>query len=147
MGYCLHHRLGNEGCLKALNMALEQKSKLHTNLIHHSDRGVQYCSKDYVQRLESAKIAISMTEKGDPYENAIAERVNGILKSEFMLNQTFATAQEAMEAIVKAVSIYNESRPHMSCNYLTPAEAHLQTGALERKWKTYYRNQPANETA
>lgn len=76
-----------------------------------------------------------MTEKGDPYENAIAERVNGILKSEFDLDRSFSSFDEAQAAVDKAIDIYNHQRPHSSCNYLTPAQAHLQQGLLPTKWK------------
>ena len=82
-------------------------SKMQGTLIHHSDRGVQYCCQQYVQLLESFNIRISMTENGDPYENAIAERVNGILKEEFLLNQTFASFSQATEAVDNAVDKYN----------------------------------------
>jgi len=134
MGYCLHPTLAAAGSVNALNMALAQRTKTG-RLIHHSDRGVQYCCNDYVSILKSAEIAISMTENGDPYENAIAERVNGILKTEFDLSRKFATRAEALEAVENSIRIYNTRRPHMSCDYLTPAEAHKMTGILEKKWK------------
>lgn len=146
LGYCLHQRLISEGCIAALEMALASRLKTSTSLIHHSDRGSQYCSSDYVNRLQDADIAISMTEKGDPYENAVAERVNGILKCEFMLNRTFAATGDAQKAIEDAIRVYNESRPHMSCNYLTPSQAHIQSGTLERRWKNYYKKQSVNES-
>ncbi len=136
IGYHLHVRLDNEGCLNALHMALAQRTKSGL-LIHHSDRGTQYCSKEYVEVLQKAGIAISMTEKGDPYENAIAERVNGILKTEFALGSVFASRDEAQQAVTKSIVLYNEVRPHLSCNYLTPEQAHLQKGKLEKKWKNY----------
>lgn len=137
MGYHLHQRLDNEGCLKALEMALTQRTQSGL-LIHHSDRGVQYCSRDYVALLQKAGIAISMTEKGDPYENAIAERVNGILKSEFALGRLFTSTDEAKGAVAKSVCLYNDVRPHLSCDYLTPKAAHSQKGEMKRRWKNYY---------
>ena len=85
--------------------------------------------------IEHFGIAISMTEKGDPYENAIAERVNGILKGEFLLENTFASVEQAREAVDKAVTAYNHQRPHASCDYLTPAAAHEQSGVLRKRWK------------
>lgn len=133
VGYCLHPTLSSEGAVKALLMALKQvKSKY--SLIHHSDRGIQYCCADYVQLLEHYHIRISMTEKGDPYENAIAERVNGILKNEFALHKTFNSYTEALLAVEQAILKYNHIRPHSSCNYLTPVMAHEQNGVLRKRW-------------
>ncbi|PRD54594.1 hypothetical protein C5749_14210 [Sphingobacterium gobiense] len=84
IGYCLHPTLHSDGPINALLMA--STSKMQGTLIHHSDRGVQYCCQQYIQTLESFGIRISMTENSDPYENAIAERINGILKTEFLLD-------------------------------------------------------------
>jgi len=134
VGYQVHPTLASEGPMKALLTAistLKQRSKL----IHHSDRGVQYCCGEYVGMLKGHNIQISMTENGDPYENAIAERVNGILKGEFGLEKTFATIEQANEATAKAVDVYNHLRPHASCDYLTPAVAHEQKGFLRKRWK------------
>lgn len=143
VGYCLHPTLDTEGCLNSLKMALATKDKYNIRHIHHSDRGCQYCSSDYVNLLQTAEIEISMTEKGDPYENAIAERVNGILKHEFDLNCEFSTREKALEAVEKSIYLYNQSRPHMSCNYLTPVEANKMSGLLEKKWKPKkYTRQP-----
>jgi putative transposase len=142
VGYKLHPTLHSQGAIDALIMAAA-KSKRQQGLIHHSDRGVQYCCIDYVQMLEHYGINISMTEKGDPYENAIAERVNGILKTEFLLNRTFATFDEAAAAVDMAIDKYNHVRPHASCNYLTPAMAHEQSGLLKKRWKKkIYTNRP-----
>lgn len=135
MGYCLYPTLETEGCLNALKMALIQKNKYNIRHIHHSDRGSQYCCSDYVDLLQTAEIEISMTEKGDPYENAIAERVNGILKYEFNLNREFTSRTEALEAVCRSIKAYNQLRPHMSCNNLTPIEAHHMKGILAKKWK------------
>lgn len=137
VGYCLYPTLDHKGCLIALQMALVQRSKL-TNLIHHSDRGSQYCCFNYVDLLLKSGIEISMAEKGNPYENAIAERVNGILKNEFDLNRKFNDRQQALEVVDNTIRVYNELRPHMSCNYLTPKQAHLTTGKLEKKWKSTF---------
>jgi len=134
IGFCLYPSLDAEGCLNALRMALEQRVK-STFLIHHSDRGTQYCSSDYTQLLSKNGIEISMTEKGDPYENAIAERINGILKTDFNLSRVFNNREEALLAVNNSVHAYNNLRPHMSCNYLTPIEAHQQIGALNKKWR------------
>jgi len=134
MGYCLWPSLKKEGPLKALEIALSAQD-CHDSLIHHSDRGLQYCCSDYINRLNKAHIAISMTEKGDPYENALAERVNGILKSEFGLDGKFDSFQQAAAKVDYVVSVYNNIRPHSSINYLTPDQAHLQQGQIPARWK------------
>lgn len=134
IGHCLHPTLSSDGAIQALVEALKQ-SKGREHLIHHSDRGVQYCCRDYVRLLEHYSILISMTEKGDPYENAIAERVNGILKSEFDLHKTFTSFTEAKAATESAMRKYNHVRPHSSCDYLTPVMAHQQSGWLRKRWK------------
>jgi transposase InsO family protein len=135
VGYCLHPLLTSEGCLRALEMALHQQRPQVTTLIHHSDRGSQYCSFLYIRKLKEAGIAISMSQYGDPYENAIAERVNGILKTDFRLNQVFTSFEEAARAVEKSIRNYNHLRPHMSCDYLTPAMAHVSEQPLTKRWK------------
>lgn len=147
VGYNLSKNLAAEGCIKSLRMALKERSA-SCPLIHHSDRGIQYCCNDYVKVLQDNNIAISMTQNSDPYENAVAERVNGILKDE-LLQTTYADLVAANESIKTAISIYNNQRPHMSCNMLTPASAHLKTGPLKRTWKNKVYNrlisqQPVN---
>ena len=139
IGHCLYPTLHSEGAINALLEA--SKSKRQATLIHHSDRGSQYCCADYVKILEHYSIHISMTEQGDPYENAIAERVNGILKSEFLLSKTFASFAEAEEEVKKAIEKYNHLRPHGSCDNLTPVMAHDQNGILRKRWKTQAENQ------
>ncbi len=134
VGYCLWPSLESQGAIKALEMALVG-NKRGKETIHHSDRGVQYCCNDYVCCIEKAKIQLSMTEKGDPYENAIAERVNGILKTEFGLSGHFTSNSQALEKVDKAVDLYNNRRPHASCDYLTPAMAHDQNGLLDKRWR------------
>ncbi len=134
VGCKLHPTLHSQGAIDALVMAATH-SKRQQSLIHHSDRGIQYCCTDYIQLLEHYGIRISMTEKGDPYENAIAERVNGILKEEFYLNKTFLSFAEAEQAVHHAIEKYNQVRPHASCDYLTPAAAHEQSGILRKHWK------------
>lgn len=140
IGYYLSSSLGSQGALNALKAALETLSEPEQmSLIHHSDRGVQYCSYDYTNLLAAYNIQISMTEDGDPRENAIAERINGILKVEMQMGKTFKTRKEASETLEKQVWLYNTKRPHLSCNYLTPDQAHNGTGELQRKWKNYYK--------
>ena len=136
VGYCLWENLKRDGTIKALKMATNGILDRGSNsLIHHSDRGLQYCSKDYIDLLTLDSISISMTENGDPYENAIAERVNGILKGEFELRLSYKSYELAQEAVIKGINTYNSMRPHASCDYLTPDEAHKITGKLKSKWK------------
>lgn len=136
VGHCLWPNLSKEGTINALRLALNDNPRRASQpLIHHSDRGLQYCSQEYIGILERHYVAISMTEHGDPYENAIAERVNGILKAEFRLDQGFKSYELAKEAVARAISTYNEQRPHASCNYLTPNQAHRITGRLVKRWK------------
>lgn len=137
VGFYLSETLEAMGCINALQMAITGCSDC-SQLIHHSDRGVQYCSLNYVDLLKEHRIKISMTENGDPLENAIAERVNGILKQE-LLEQKYADFKTAQQEVVNAIAIYNELRPHSSCNMLTPYQAHLQTGILKKHWKNYYK--------
>lgn len=134
MGYCLHPYLTNEGTINALNMAIRNRSG-NLALTHHSDRGVQYCSFDYVRLLNKEKISISMTQNGEAYENPIAERINGILKTEFHLNRIFKSRSEALLAVKMAIEAYNNIRPHMSCGYLTPTIAHQSAEPLIKHWK------------
>ena len=123
-GYHLSQYLKASGCIAALTKALKSRRNPDTELIHHSDRGIQYCCDDYVQLLQKNDIRISMTQSGSPYDNAIAERVNGILKQEFGLDQTFKSYNEAIEPVAKAVYTYNHIRPHFSCDLKTPFQKH-----------------------
>jgi len=136
VGFYLSENLSASGCIKALKMALSSNPQLG-RLIHHSDRGSQYCCADYVEILDKHFIKISMTQSGDPLENALAERVNGILKDELMEKQ-YLNFQQAQQAIAVAISVYNHIRPHSSIDMLTPVEAHLREGELKRRWKNYY---------
>lgn len=141
MGYHLHPTLEAEGCLQALNKALKNR-QYDGALIHHSDRGIQYCSHDYTRRLTKAGVAISMTLSGSA-ENAIAERVNGILKDEYLLEATFESFQAALRQINQAVMLYNTDRAHLSLGKRTPQEAHGCEGPLERQWKDYRKRKMA----
>jgi putative transposase len=125
VGFELSDNLRTESTLTALKMALKGRKYPDRKLTHHSDRGFQYCSNDYIQMLVDNNILISMTENSDPYENAIAERVNGILKQEFSIGEGFRNHLMAVKEIKKSIYIYNHKRPHRSCEMLTPAEAHL----------------------
>jgi putative transposase len=137
VGFCLRKDLSSQGCITALQMALMNRGYKRHPLIHHSDRGSQYCCKEYVALLTSNKIAISMTENGDPYENALAERVNGILKSEFKLYTSSVGLEETRQLVAKSIHNYNTVRPHASCDYLTPQQAHVTSGELKKRWKKY----------
>ena len=142
VGYCLYPTLQKEGTVAALHMALSRLSPAIPNdLIHHSDRGRQYCCEAYISVLMGRKVMISMTEKGDPYENALAERVNRTMKEEFLLDKGFENFELASAAVAKAVSIYNAMRPHDSCDRLTPDQAHQQHGPLLMRWKKRTKNQ------
>jgi len=136
VGYCLGKNLSAASCIKALKMAITQLPA-NAHAIHHSDRGSQYCCHEYVSMLEANGVGISMTQSGDPLENAIAERVNGILKQE-LLEEKYHSFKEASEAMDMAISVYNNQRLHSSIDMLTPACAHLKTGKLKRHWKNYY---------
>lgn len=136
MGYHLSPNLLAEGCVKALRMALKRLPG-NSMLIHHSDRGCQYCSTEYVEQLQSRHIAISMTQNSDPRENAIAERINGILKQE-LLETCYDSFTQAQQGIKDAVNIYNHERPHSSIDMLTPFQAHSLNGELKKHWKNYY---------
>jgi putative transposase len=135
VGYHLSKTLRAQGTIIALNKAIKSLHRGLMRLIHHSDRGIQYCCTDYIEILQHYEITISMTQSGSPYDNAIAERVNGILKREFHLGKTFSGYHEAVAAVHTAIDYYNRVRPHMSCNDLTPEQAHLTSGPLKRKWK------------
>ena len=134
VGYHLSQNLKAQSCIIALNKAITTMDSRAT-LIHHSDRGIQYCCQQYVSLLQSNNIAISMTQSGSPYDNAIAERINGILKSELGLNKVFDSYSAAVGPTHKAIHLYNNLRPHMSCGYLTPAMAHLNKHELVKMWK------------
>lgn len=123
MGYYLSEDLRTEGPLRALRMALS-KRRLNGSIIHHSDRGLQYCSYEYQQLLQDHNLITSMTESYDPYQNAIAERVNGILKDEFNLEQGFKEYSQAAQVIKESIQIYNAERPHYGCSLNTPEFVH-----------------------
>lgn len=133
MGYDVSNSLATEGALRALNMAIKQR-RYKNNLIHHSGRDLQYCSNDYQATLKRKKITLSMTESYDPYANAIAERINGILKQKFLLEDYMVDIKTMKPILKDAVRIYNTQRPHWSCQMRTPEQMHLQR---EIKIKTY----------
>jgi len=123
VGYDVSDSLEMEGCIRALKSACQTASDL-SQLIHHSDRGTQYCAGAYTQLLQQQGIKISMAATGNCYENALAERVNGILKDEFNLDFTFKSKEQAMKAVHQSISIYNQYRPHWALNFKTPQHCH-----------------------
>jgi len=123
VGYHVGDTLESEGCLRALKMATNSLNKGETPL-HHSDRGCQYCCHRYVRELQRHGLTASMTEHNHCYENAMAERVNGILKQEYYMDNCFATKDLAKVAMKNAVYLYNTKRPHMSLSYNFPEEVH-----------------------
>lgn len=145
VGFYLSKDLTANGSLQALKMALKENPNIN-NLIHHSDRGVQYCCDAYVKKLTDKNIKISMTENGNPLENAIAERVNGILKSE-LLEEVFADFKTAQREVAIACSTYNHLRPHGSIDNLKPAQAHLQNGTIKKRWKNYWQLKKEKEVS
>jgi len=143
VGYHLADNLHTCETIQALEMALSNLvTSEELSLIHHSDRGSQYCSNEYVKLLEANNIAISMTEKGDPLENAIAERVNGILKEEYLNDYNVENPQEATELLQAVIKLYNNERPHMSIGNLTPNQVHQNNLKTEKLWKNYYVKNP-----
>ena len=122
-GWDLSESLSIEGAIKALKMTIKQCPKTE-KVIHHSDRGIQYCSKEYVKILRRNKMVISMTEENHCYENGLAERVNGILKQEFLLDEEFENKTMALKAVRQAIASYNNRRPHWSLDLFTPQQIH-----------------------
>ena len=138
VGYELSDNLKAESTIKALKMALNGRKYPDRKLTHHSDRGIQYCSDDYIQMLEDNGVSISMTENSDPYENAIAERVNGILKHEFGVGEGFTDYNMAKKEISNAILLYNTRRPHLSCEMGTPEKAHISGKYKLKSWKKQF---------
>lgn len=135
VGYSLAESLDSRHAVNALQDAISKCGQPISGLIHHSDRGIQYCSNDYVKVLQNHNIQISMTENGDPRENAVAERVNGVLKNEYLSQYNELTTLQLDVSVEK----YNELRPHLSCDMHTPSYAHSLNGVLKKRWKNYYR--------
>ena len=129
------YNLTTFGPATALRMALNSLDQDNIQeLYHHSDRGSQYGSDAYIELLRGhTEVKISMTENGDPYENEIAERINGIGKHEFRLDQLFQTMSEMKVHVAKSISSYNEVRPHASCDFLTPNQVHKGSGILAKR--------------
>ncbi|MDW3190959.1 MAG: IS3 family transposase [Cytophagales bacterium] len=136
VGYQVAEILESIETLHALKMALENTKGPIGRLIHHSDRGIQYCSSVYVSLLKKHGIIISMTENGDPLENAIAERVNGIIKNEYLDGYEVNTLHVAKQLLDRVIEVYNDERPHMSLGNLTPNQVHENPSInVENIWK------------
>ena len=134
VGYNVSDNLNTESSLVALKLAVKQRVNKEIPLIHHSDRGLQYCANEYQKELSKHKINPSITQNSDPYENAVAERINGILKQEFNIDKYNKDLPIMKQIIKETVAIYNEKRPHLSNHMLTPNQMHLQ---CKLKMKTY----------
>ena len=145
VGFYLSKDLSARGPLAALKMALSS-NPLRDGLIHHSDRGVQYCCDEYVKLLEHHDVKISMTENGDPLENALAERVNGILKQE-LLEGVFSDFETAQREVAIACSSYNHLRQHGSIDNLKPAQAHQLSGTIKKRWTNYWQKNKGKEVS
>jgi transposase InsO family protein len=134
MGYKLSDSMESSNTTQALQMALKHR-QYSGALIHHSDRGLQYSSKEYTALLKTQGIRISMTQDGSPYDNAIAERLNGILKQEFGLEESFEDLKQTEDQVKEGVRLYNFRRPHLSNHYLTPYEMHQQSKLRPKTWE------------
>ncbi len=141
LGYKVSDNLSAKSGVEALKMALNSMSDLD-DVIHHSDRGIQYCSHEYTGLLKQYGIRISMTENSDPLENAVAERINKTLKEEFTEEKqiSFCNHRKAIIMISQIIKFYNDERPHRSLEMFTPSIAYEMNKVLKRKWKTYYTN-------
>lgn len=136
MGYYVADNMNTESSVMALKMAIRQRKNKEILLIHHSDRGLQYCANDYQSVLSKNGILPSMTQNSDPYENAVAERINGILKQEFMIDKYNLELSVIKRIVKESINIYNTQRPHYSNYMLTPDQMHLQNQIKMRTYKT-----------
>ena len=136
VGYNVSDNLNTESSLVALRLAIKQRKNKQMPLIHHSDRGLQYCSNDYQKILNKNDIQPSMTQNSDPYENAVAERINGILKQEFFIDKYNKDLPIMKQIIKETVAIYNGKRPHLSNHMLTPNQMHQQNNIIMKTYKT-----------
>lgn len=137
VGWSVGPSLSTTYPLEALRMALMRIEGTSPNLIHHSDRGCQYASREYVNLLQEYGISISMTESGDPKDNAQAERINNTMKNELLKGIVFKNIQEVVSAVTVAVDFYNNQRPHMSIGMKTPASMAGTTGDRDMRWHSY----------
>jgi len=143
VGYDISSNLNAQNSIKALKMAIKNRIYCTEKLIHHSDRGIQYCCGEYQRVLSKGGIQCSMTESYDPYRNAVAERINGILKQEFLLENLKLDLQTMKKIVAESIHIYNTERPHYSCHMRTPEQMHKQKEVKIRTYKT--KNSNKNE--
>lgn len=135
MGFNVSQSLNADGAVAALEQAIANRKHPKKQLIHHSDRGLQYCCDAYQAILEKNRVSCSMTESYDPYQNAVAERVNGILKHEFILGITIHDLELMNKLLEESIYIYNNERPHWSCLMETPTKMHIQNNIKIRTYK------------
>jgi len=145
VGYELSDTLETINSQRALHMAISHSNGSLQGMIHHSDRGIQYCSHQYIKMLKDHGILVSMTEKGDPLENPIAERVNGIIKSEYLKYYKAKDLDHARQLVNKAIKLYNQERPHTSCGMYTPQIIYSTNIKPKRLWKNYWKNTNVNQ--
>jgi transposase InsO family protein len=124
VGYALADNMETESMIQALHRALKGRSDAKKRTIHHSDRGVQYCSKEYVQLTAQSNMQLSMTENGDPYENALAERMNRTIKEEFGMDCTLKSKEQIQQLVAESIFLYNTKRPHLALKMNTPEQVH-----------------------
>lgn len=142
IGYDVSNSLEASGSIRALKMAYRKREYPNKALIHHSDRGFQYCSDDYQKVLKKSGLRCSMTETYDPYANAIAERVNGIIKQEYRLMDYRQNLKTMQNLVKESIGTYNKKRPHLSCHMLTPEQMHMQSYLNIVTYKNKNRNRP-----
>lgn len=140
VGWHVSETMEADNAVIALRMAISQLPARTEHIFHHSDRGVQYCSQKYVKILEKNSVQISMTENGDPLENAVAERINGILKDEWLKDMKGMSKSDVKKQTARIIETYNTQRPHSSVDMLTPDQAHKKEGTLKRHWKNYWKS-------
>jgi transposase InsO family protein len=124
VGYAIADNMETESMIRALTMAARQKQNKHLSTIHHSDRGLQYCSKEYASVIKENNMQLSMTQNSDPYENALAERMNRTIKEEFGMNRSLKSKSQAIKLLTESVSLYNNYRPHLALKMKTPAQVY-----------------------
>lgn len=145
VGYHLSENLDAAGCVNALKMAVKSRKYPKQQLIHHSDRGIQYCCRQYQDVMTRYGIKCSMTQNHDPYANAIAERINGILKQEFLLERQNADLTTMKQLVTECIHLYNRFRPHSSCQMLTPEQMHHQNEIQVRTYKKLSASKPLTD--
>ena len=138
LGWCVAPTLEAAYSIKALEMAVKTLPEgFSDTLIHHSDRGTQYASAAYINVLKANNIVPSMTENGNPKDNAMAERINSTVKNELLHGRTFSSLKQVVDALRIAVKFYNSERPHSSLDWHTPDEAHQMQGEMKRHWHSW----------